>query len=141
VTVELPRVPAEAPYLLSKVTVGFLFALYSTAALLTQDSLWASSDLGVVRFELETGDAEIFPLTGIRTVNQAADGQIWFGGEWILVRFDPDTGDWEEFEIDPGPIPSWLVTDIEEDQKVNIHSRMTIEIRFPLIIDLSVFIR
>jgi streptogramin lyase len=74
-------------------------------------------------------------------VNQAADGQIWFGGEWILVCFDPDTGDWEEFEIDPGPIPSWLVTDIEEDQKVNIHSRMTIEIRFPLIIDLSVFIR
>ena len=42
---------------------------------------------------------------------------MWFGGTWRAVRYDPATGDYEEFDTDTGPIPGWLVTDIEEDEQ------------------------
>jgi ligand-binding sensor domain-containing protein len=85
-------------------------------ALLTGDALWVSFDEALVRFDLETGDAETIPQNGIHTMHQTAAGELWFGGEWRATRFDPDTGDWQEFETAPGPIPGWLVTDIVEDE-------------------------
>ncbi len=85
-------------------------------ALLTDDALWVSFDQAVVRYDLETGDMELFPQTGIHTMHQTADGELWFGGDWRAVRFDPDTGDWQEFGTAPGPIPAALVTDLLEDE-------------------------
>jgi ligand-binding sensor domain-containing protein len=84
--------------------------------LLTDDSLWVSLDQGMIRFDLETGDAATFSQSGIHTMHQTAAGELWFGGEGRVVRFDPEHGDWEEFETTPGPIPAWLVTDIVEDE-------------------------
>jgi ligand-binding sensor domain-containing protein len=85
-------------------------------ALLTDDSLWVSFEPGMVRFDLETGDAEIIPQEYIHAMHQTADGELWFAGAWRAIRFDPDTGDWEEFDTTPGPIPAGLVTDIVEDE-------------------------
>ena len=86
-----------------------------TEALLTGDSLWVSYEEAVVRFDLETGDWEILPLEYIHTMHEASNGEIWFGGSWRAVRLDPYTGDYEEYDVDTGPIPAWLVTDIVED--------------------------
>jgi len=85
-------------------------------ALLTEDALWVSFDEGVIRLDLETGDAETIPQRGIHTMHQTAAGELWFGGEGRALRFDPGIGDWQAFETAPGPIPAWLVTDIVEDE-------------------------
>ncbi len=85
-------------------------------ALLTDDALWVSFDQAVMRSDLETGEREIIPQDNIQAMHQAADGGLWFAGSGRALRFDPDTGDWQEFETAPGPIPSWLVTDIVEDE-------------------------
>ena len=85
-------------------------------ALETDDSLWVSYEEAVVRSNLETGP-ETLPLEYIHTIHEASDGEMWFGGTWRAVRYDPHTGDYEEFDTDPGPIPGWLVTDIEEDER------------------------
>ena len=84
--------------------------------LLTDDALWVSFDPAVVRFDLETGDAETISQSGIHTMHQTAAGELWFGGEWRALRFEPGIGDWQEFETTPGPIPAWLVTDIVEEE-------------------------
>jgi serine/threonine protein kinase/ligand-binding sensor domain-containing protein len=85
-------------------------------ALLTDDALWASFDLGVARLDLEMGVQQIVTHTNVYAIHQATDGQLWFGGEWRTIRFDPDSGDWQTFETSPGPLPAWLVTDIVEDE-------------------------
>jgi len=86
-------------------------------ALLTSDSLWVSYEEAVIRFDLESGDAETIPIEYVHTINETSGGDLWFGGAWHVVRFDPDTGDYEEMEIGAGVIPAWLVTDIEGDQR------------------------
>jgi serine/threonine protein kinase/ligand-binding sensor domain-containing protein len=86
-------------------------------ALLTDDALWVSFDLALVRFDRVTGDREIFQETNIHTMHQTAGGELWFGGEWRALRFDPGTGDWQRFETAPGPIPARLVTDIAESKE------------------------
>ncbi len=85
--------------------------------LLADDSLWASFDTAMVRFDLETGDAETIPHGNIYAMHQAADGDLWFGGSWRALRFDPDTGDWQEFNTAPGPIPDSFVTAIAEGEE------------------------
>jgi ligand-binding sensor domain-containing protein len=85
-------------------------------ALLTDDALWASFDLGVARFDLELDLQEVLTDTDIYAIHQAADGQLWLGGEWRAIRLDPDSGDWSTFESTPGPLPAWMVTDIVEDE-------------------------
>jgi ligand-binding sensor domain-containing protein len=84
--------------------------------MLTQHDLWASFEAALVRFDLESDEAEVVPLESIHTMHQAADGTLWFGGGGHALRLDPVTGDWQEFATDPGPIPSWLVTDITDDE-------------------------
>ncbi len=86
-------------------------------ALLTSDSLWVSYEEAVVRFDLESGDAETIPVEYVHTIHGTAGGDLWFGGAWHVVRFNPGTGDYEEMEIGAGVIPAWLVTDIVEDQR------------------------
>ena len=86
-------------------------------ALLTSDSLWVSSDEGVARFILDQDRMETLPLEYIHTIHQGAGGDMWFGGAYRAIQFDPETGDYEEFDTDTGPIPAWLVTDIEEDER------------------------
>jgi ligand-binding sensor domain-containing protein len=86
-------------------------------ALLTDDSLWVSYEEEVVQFDLATGDWEILPLEYIHTIYETAGGELWFGGSWRAIWYDPYTGDYEEVETDMGPIPGWLVTDIEEDEQ------------------------
>ena len=84
------------------------------ALLLAGDTLWASSDPGLARFDLDTGSTETISQTGIYAIHESASAELWFGGEGRALRFDPGTGDWQEFETSPGPIPSWWVTDIVE---------------------------
>jgi len=86
-------------------------------ALLTDDALWVSFDVAVVRFDLETDDRQVIPQASIHAIHQTADGELWYGGEWRAIRFDPGTADWEEFDTTPGPIPGWLVTDILGDME------------------------
>jgi ligand-binding sensor domain-containing protein/predicted Ser/Thr protein kinase len=85
-------------------------------ALAAEDALWVSTDLAVVRFDLETGAREIISQTNVHAIHQAADGAFWLGGESRASRFDPDTGNWQEFEATPGPIPGTMVTDIVHDE-------------------------
>lgn len=85
-------------------------------ALLTDDALWVSFDMAVVRFDLDTGDMETFQEPGIHVIHQTSGGELWFGGQSRALRFDPGTGDWQEYETAPGPIPARLVTDIVEDE-------------------------
>ncbi len=86
-------------------------------ALLTGDSLWVAFEEGVLRFDLESGEAETIPVEYVHTIHETAGGDLWFGGAWHVVRFSPDTGDYEEMDIGAGVIPAWLVTDIVEDQR------------------------
>jgi ligand-binding sensor domain-containing protein len=81
--------------------------------MLTSEDLWVSLESALVRFDLETGDAERFDEESIYAMEETPAGDLWFAGAWRAIRFDPITGDWQQFDFETGPIPAWLVTDVK----------------------------